>query len=843
MTAAPTTAPDGGREPRSGDVAGAGLTDPASTIEIVDRPPTDDVRSGADLVRLVLSLAIALIGTVLLIFTTGGVRSSQAELAQLIDSLPSTLRTAMAGTAQLIAFLVPLAAAVALLLSHRAKVVGEAILAAIIAVPIALLITSIAGDTSPTAIDRASSSTAWLSDAGFPGNVYLGGVVAVTTVIGPWLGRRWRQATWAAIIAVVALRIASEASGPVELLTTAAVGATVGSALLLIFGAPDRAPSAADVAAAVVGAGVPLRRLAYARTDREGVHAYTAESDDGRLYVTVTSDDDRRRDLIFKLYRYVRLRSIADEEVFRSTRSSVEHAAFLALWAHEAGVAAPRPVAVVPVGTRAMALVEEQVDGEALPAVERPPKPQPTDPMATAPAWVPNQLDDAVVTAIWQQAALLHRAGVAHRDLQARSIRVREADADHAASAAFVRFGVAELSASDQLLGIDLAQLLCEVALRVGIDRCVEAARAALPADRLALALPFLQPAALTKDTNTALRHQKTLVKDLRSAVAAATGAEEAKLEKLQRITIKQVLIVGFIGFAVYLLLPMVASLPEVWEALQDAEWGWIVATLPLVGLMYVGSALNFMGAVPDRLPFVQTYELQLASACLNRVTPKNVGGMALRLRYLTLRGMEPSPAAASVGLTSLGGTVSTTLLLIVFFLWAGQSGELSFSMPSISTVLLAVVVVGTILGGVLLTPWGRRVLIDKGWRYLRQALTSVSGVLRRPGKVAMLIGGSAFNTLCTIVALSFTLRAFGTPLPFPQVGVVFLGANLVASAAPTPGGVGVVEAGLIFGLTGFGVPNAEATSAALVFRMMTYWFVTLPGWLCLSLLRRRQVV
>lgn len=795
--------------------------------EIVGEPPADDVRSPADVVRLVTAVGVFLLACGVGWLAGDTVRSAQSDLAKLTQYLPEALRDAMAGTAQLSVLLIPLGAVGVLLLNHRTRVIGRALLAGLATVPLCLLLTTLAADVTPSDLDAAASSTAWIRDSGFPGTAYLGALAAAATVIGPWTSRSWRRTIWWAVGIVAVLRVLSEASAPFVLLAAGAIGVAVGSAVLLIFGAPDRAPAPADVARALAAAEVPIRRLAFTRATREGVHAYLAETVDGeQRYVALMSDDDRRRDLIFRVYRFLRVKNVADEAVLRSTRAMAEHRAFLALWANEAGVHTPRPDALARLDDSAMAVVEEVVPGTALHHLDA------------------DDLDDDALGALWHELSALHAGRIAHRDLRGRSVRLATPEeAGDRPRAAFVDFTWAELAADDRLLGIDLAQLLTEVALLVGIERTVATARDTLGADGLAAALPYLQLPALTSETRKQARKQKGLVADLRAAVVTATGAEEVELEKLERITLSQVLTVVVIGFAVYLLAPMIASLPEVWEALQEAEWGWILATLPLVAGMYVGSTLNFMGAVPGRLPFGLTYEVQLASAFLNRVTPKNIGGMALRLRFLTLRGIDPATAAGSVGLTSVAGTVSTTILMIVFFLWAGRSEGLTFDMPSIGTILLVVVGLAALVGVFMLFPFGRKLVIDKAWGWIRTALTNLGPLLRDPVKLTMLLCGNALNTLLQIVALAWTLRAFGVPLPFPQVGVVYLFSNLVASASPTPGGIGVIEAALIAMLTRFGVPDAEATSAVLVFRLVTYWLVVLPGWVSLRRLRAREVV
>ena len=64
--------------------------------------------------------------------------------------------------------------------------------------------------------------------------------------------------------------------------------------------------------------------------------------------------------------------------------------------------------------------------------------------------------------------------------------------------------------------------------------------------------------------------------------------------------------------------------------------------------------------------------------------------------------------------------------------------------------------------------------------------------------------------TLAYIGALTAAVVAVDGGLSFAQVGAVYLGASVVAAAAPTPGGLGAVEAALAAGLTGAGMDGAS---------------------------------
>jgi undecaprenyl-diphosphatase len=69
------------------------------------------------------------------------------------------------------------------------------------------------------------------------------------------------------------------------------------------------------------------------------------------------------------------------------------------------------------------------------------------------------------------------------------------------------------------------------------------------------------------------------------------------------------------------------------------------------------------------------------------------------------------------------------------------------------------------------------------------------------------------------------------------------MGAAAIAAAAPSPGGLGAIEAALIAGLTGIGMPAGPAVSAVLLYRLATYWLPVAPGWLSWRALLRRDYV
>ena len=247
-------------------------------------------------------------------------------------------------------------------------------------------------------------------------------------------------------------------------------------------------------------------------------------------------------------------------------------------------------------------------------------------------------------------------------------------------------------------------------------------------------------------------------------------------------------------------------------------------------------------GAVSSRVPFFSTLGTQLAGSFVNRIVPARVGGIATNVRYLQKQGIDLAVASSSVGLQQLSGLLVHVTLSLVFLLWAGRSGAEAFDfLPSGETVLIGLTVLLALSGLLFLLPAGRGVLRKRVAPILRRAGEGVGEVVRRPLKLAELLGGSVFLTLSYIAALVFSVYAFGAPeVSVASIGVVFLVGSAISSAAPTPGGIGAVEAALIAGLTAVGLDRDVAVPAVFLYRIATFWLPILPGWIAFVVLQRR---
>jgi undecaprenyl-diphosphatase len=679
-------------------------------------------------------------------------------------------------------------------------------------------ITYLAGPGGPAPAGLRQGS--WLAGAGFPDPAVLAGLAAVAVAAAPWLSRPWRRASWATLLLIGAARLIAGGLLPLQL--ALATGVTVGAGLLVAFGVPDRRMGPAGVAAALRAGGVPVSQVTGPLRAAKGSRPFEATTGDGNgLFVKVFGSDQRDADLLYRAWRGIRLRGVGDTRPAASLFKAVEHEALLGVMAERAGGAVPHVGQVIRAGDGSVLLTMDLVAGTSLDEV-------PAD-----------RITDQLARTLWREVGRLHRARIAHRSLHGSNIMIGQDG-----SAVLVDFSFAELAATSRQRAIDVAELLTSLAGRIGPDRAVATAAAEIGTGGVATAVPLLQPLALSAGTRRAIKGQDGLLKNTRAAAIAACGDDADKdLVRLQRVRPRTLLAIAALAGAFYFLLPQIADVSSSWHALQHVNWAWLPVIIGLSALTYVASAMALIGAVPGHVPFGPAVLTQGASSFINRVSPANVGGMALNARFLHKSGTSTPASVAAVGVNALAGAVMHVVLIVVFFALAGHDLTKAFKLPSGSKILLALAVIIAVIGVVLATRPGRRWTRKQLIPGARAAAGSLRQAAASPVKLGLLFGGSALITLAYIAGLDASVQAFGGGPGLVVLGAVYLAAAALAAAAPTPGGLGAIEAALVAGLTGVGMQPGPAVSAVLLYRLATYWLPVLPGWLCWRSLQHRGYV
>lgn len=590
-------------------------------------------------------------------------------------------------------------------------------------------------------------------------------------------------------------------------------GEAVGALVAVVFGSASRQVTRTQLRAALGRARLPVESLERHGGDARGSQPWLVTLATGRtVFVKVEATDQLRATQLFRIWRRIRLKEHADERAPSSVRRSAEHEAFVAERAQAAGVRTPTVISIGLIDDdRGVFTVFDAIHGTSFDEI--------------------SDLGDAALRSAWSQIQVLRRAGIAHRDLRAANLMCVDDDVW------VIDFGFAEVAADDALLDRDVAEFLASSAAIVGSGRAVDAAVAVLGADTVAEAIPWIQPLACSTATRSALT--KDEFADLRERVREASGLRSPELPQVQRVTLKAVLVTAALGLAVWTLLPQLTSGID-WSSALEASRGWMVAAVVASFVTYLGAAVSVAGSVSDTPPLPKTVVAQLASSFTNRIAPAKVGGLALNVRYLTAQGIDGAVAAAGLALSTLVGTIAHVVITLVVVLWAGTSGMPEMTMPPAWVGVAALAALAAAALVLAVVPPARRWWSTSAVPAVRRSGRSLLAVLRSPRNLAMLAGGSSLVTIANLVAFVVSMRAFGITTSFAVLGTVYLAGSALASAAPTPGGLGATEAALVAGLSVVGVASNEAIPAVLLFRLATFWLPILPGWWSMVWLQRR---
>lgn len=696
---------------------------------------------------------------------------------------------------------------------------------------------------------------------------------------------RVRSLLWGTNAVVALTAVMAGVTSILAVLFTILVGLTCAALARYAISASVPPPATGRMHAELHRFGLTADRITHAGTNEEGDPRYLADLADGRQIELFVLSSENSRAFWQRLFDLLLLRGPVAPRMLYGARRRAEHAVLMSSVAREAGVDAPRVLGLGELTPGTVLLARERSEVRGLATLD------------------PAEITDTLIDDLWHQLGLLHRRRVAHGDLNGTTVGVLAhsrsdarartpdlgsrdlgpdpsgpvtpgSDASRADASGSVTPGAvasrADTSGPDApgpdasgpgtaaLTGVDrgavaapqlrtlldTAAMITLLALRVGPERAVASAVRALGVPATAAVLPLLQPPGLPHGLRAELRRSdRGLLGELRrqiAAIAPEAPAEPARLERMRPRTIVSVAVVTLVSLVLVYQLSGVEL-----SAVRHADPSWAMAALVMATTCMVAAAMVLIGFVPAPLHWWRTLLVQYAASFVRIAAPAGLGSIAINSRFVIKSGVPTSLALSAVGLTQLVGFLIHVPLLLVCAYLTGTSYWTGFT-PSPTVAVIAIA--GTAcVATVLLHPKLRRAVTSRLRPYLSGVLPRLLDMLQRPVSLLLGVGGTLLLTVAFVLCLHFSVLAFAGPglhVSLVAVAVVFLAGNAIGSAAPTPGGLGAVEAALIGGLTAVaGIPAAVALPAVLLFRLLTFWFPVLPGWAAFSYLQRREAI
>jgi uncharacterized membrane protein YbhN (UPF0104 family) len=332
-------------------------------------------------------------------------------------------------------------------------------------------------------------------------------------------------------------------------------------------------------------------------------------------------------------------------------------------------------------------------------------------------------------------------------------------------------------------------------------------------------------------------------------------------MRRTRRAVLRSALGIALAAAVFVEVVPRIASYGSVAKHLETVSAPWAIALAVTAILDVLSSALPWRALLPQ-LTWLGALGFTQASTALTLVLPGGAPlGMALSFGLLRRLRVTARAAGFAVALTGIWSQVMILLYPLVGAALVFGSGRLTGGTAAIAGASAAAGAVISVLALAVLR--SRRAALWLGdaagrvgarvARLLRRTPPAWNGqtlVHAREERLAdlrrrwpILTVATLGNQLTAYLIFELSLRAVGVSVASLPPSEAFLSwaiGRVISSLPLTPGGIGVVELGMIGTLVGFGAPHAHVVAAVLLYRALVIAPTLLVGAVALLAFRLR---
>jgi uncharacterized protein (TIRG00374 family) len=358
------------------------------------------------------------------------------------------------------------------------------------------------------------------------------------------------------------------------------------------------------------------------------------------------------------------------------------------------------------------------------------------------------------------------------------------------------------------------------------------------------------------EDLPPIVRHVGSHTFTIPRVVVVHSPAEPPRTGPGFRIPVKTLVFMGAAAVGFYLIWPQLLGFWDAVPGLRTIEWWWFALMLALEAASYACYWGMMQVTLRERRRFVVAMT-QLSANAFARVVP---GGAASggSISYQMLAAAGVPKGRVVTGLTTNTLLSNAVLFMLPLFSLPAILGGAPIDPSLMRTLVLGVVLfVLIIVGGAIvlfsdgLLAWVGRVtarVLDRVRKSGAPRTALPARLLEERDFIKESLGDrwwqalpcAAGNWLLDFGALLAALAAVGAQ---PRPSLVLLGyvvAMILTWIPLTPGGLGFVEVGLAATLGLAGVGAAEATTAVLAYRLVSFWLPIPAGAIAGAVFRKK---
>ncbi|HET6506408.1 MAG TPA: YbhN family protein [Baekduia sp.] len=320
---------------------------------------------------------------------------------------------------------------------------------------------------------------------------------------------------------------------------------------------------------------------------------------------------------------------------------------------------------------------------------------------------------------------------------------------------------------------------------------------------------------------------------------------------------VRRAALLGLTALVLYGVAPAIGEVLGAWPKVANLKPWWL-AGMVLTEVLSSWFLWELQALSIGTRDMTAVATSQLAGGALGRVIPGGAA-TAAATQYNMLNAADVPRAAIATGLAA--ATVLQIAALCVLPVLALPAVIFGLTVPStlLETAILALVVFFAMLGIGLGVARSEKTLRGVGRFAVRvsrrlpgertlspefpgRLVTQRNEVFERLGdRVVWACAAAVGRWLFDLLALEFAIQAVGASPRYSLVLLAYVTAQLLAQIPLTPGGLGVVEAGLTATLALAGVSGGDAAVAVLAYRLVSYWLM-LPAGLVAWIVHRRRL-
>jgi uncharacterized protein (TIRG00374 family) len=277
---------------------------------------------------------------------------------------------------------------------------------------------------------------------------------------------------------------------------------------------------------------------------------------------------------------------------------------------------------------------------------------------------------------------------------------------------------------------------------------------------------------------------------------------------------------------------------------------GWIAASVLAEGTslaMFGYLQHRVLGLAGTRVALPGLVVLSLANEAIANTVP---GGPALscfyRYRYYRQRGASEASSGWTVFTVLIAQAISMSLFLL---LGTGVAMLASASIRSVGVAAVGLVIV--LGGGAVLVRRDLVLRLAGALVRFSQRVTGhprpaagarVEAALARMREIPLsarstvsVVGIAVVVWACDFLCLICSFGAVHAAVPWDGVLLAYGAAQVVSALPIVPGGLGIVEGSLAVILAAYGIARVPAISAALAYRLVSFWLSVAVGWVSVA--------